>query len=195
MTPRDIRNIQTTGNRCRDALSCAKIKPLNRLQHIKNKGVQQPHASSQNSDPTDVRKVARHPPSRPVIVCNDYSFQNTIVFVLIQRKAQTIIKLKLKQASKEFQKELYCEKKYGQDQPKCFLCLYRDFKVRSDLKCLERFSRIKQSLVVKLVLNKINLTFTVQNLICFLLRFSINRVGCLFLSNTDILPCSVVPST
>ena len=59
------------------------------------------HASSQNSEAVDVRKVARHPPSRRVVACDDYSFYNNIVFSLLQWKTQTIIKLKLKQVSKE----------------------------------------------------------------------------------------------
>ena len=42
------------------------------------------HASSQNSEAVDVRKVARHPPSRRVVACDDYSFYNNIVFSLLQ---------------------------------------------------------------------------------------------------------------
>ena len=45
-----------------------------RLRHMKNKGVRQSHASSQNSEAIDVWKVARHPSSRCVVACDDYSF-------------------------------------------------------------------------------------------------------------------------
>ena len=61
-----------------------------------------PHASPQNSEGTDVWKVARHPPSRRVVACDDYSCKNTIVFFLLQWDVRTIIKLKLKQVSKEY---------------------------------------------------------------------------------------------
>ena len=43
-----------------------------RLQHIKNKSVQQSHASLQNSEAVDVWKVACHPPSRRVVACDDF---------------------------------------------------------------------------------------------------------------------------
>ena len=40
-----------------------------------NKSVQQSHSSSpQNSEAIDVWKVARHPPSRRVVVCDNYFF-------------------------------------------------------------------------------------------------------------------------
>ena len=45
-----------------------------RLRHIKNKGVWQSQPSSRNSEAIDVWKVPRHPPSRRVVACNDYSF-------------------------------------------------------------------------------------------------------------------------
>ena len=77
-------------------------KDISRLGHMENKGERQSHASSPDSEAIDVWKVARHPPGRRVVACNDYSFWNTIVFFLLQWKAQTIIKLKLKQALKEF---------------------------------------------------------------------------------------------
>ena len=51
-----------------------KYSVLHRLRHMKNKGVQQSHASSQNSEAADVWKVARHPLSRHVVACDDYSF-------------------------------------------------------------------------------------------------------------------------
>ena len=41
---------------------------LCRLRHTKNKGVQQLHASS---EAISVGKVARHPPSRHVVACDD----------------------------------------------------------------------------------------------------------------------------
>ena len=44
------------------------------LQHMKNKGTQQLHASPQNSEAIDMRKVSNHPPSRCVVECDDYSF-------------------------------------------------------------------------------------------------------------------------
>ena len=73
-----------------------------RLQHIKSKGMWQSHASSRNKEAIDMWKVTHHPQSRCVVVCDDYSFQNTTVFFLLQWEVQTIIKLKLKQALKEF---------------------------------------------------------------------------------------------
>ena len=45
-----------------------------RLWHIKNKGVQQLHTLSQNSEAIDVWKIACHPPSRHMVAYNDYSF-------------------------------------------------------------------------------------------------------------------------
>ena len=41
---------------------------------MKNKGVRQSHALSQNSEAMDVWKVARHSPIRRVVACDDYSF-------------------------------------------------------------------------------------------------------------------------
>ena len=55
-----------------------------RLRHMKNKAVQQLHDSSRNSEAIDGWKVARHPPSRRMVACDDYSFQNNIVFFLLQ---------------------------------------------------------------------------------------------------------------
>ena len=77
---------------------------------MQNKGVRQSHASSRNSESIDVLKVARHPPSRRVVACDDYSFKNTIVFFPLQWEVQTIIELKLKLASKDFYKEFHREK-------------------------------------------------------------------------------------
>ena len=57
---------------------------------------------------------------------NDYPFQNTRVFSLLQQDVRTMIKLKLKQASKEFKKGLYREKIRAR-LAKTFLYLYRDF--------------------------------------------------------------------
>ena len=84
-----------------------------RLQHMKNKGVRQSHTMSWNSEAIDVWKVARHPPSRWVVVCDDYSFQNTIAFFLLQWDVETVIKSKLKQASKDSRKSS-TTKKYKQ---------------------------------------------------------------------------------
>ena len=50
-----------------------------RLWDQKSKIVQQSHASSWISEAIDVWKVACHPPSRHVVVCDGYSFTNTIV--------------------------------------------------------------------------------------------------------------------
>ena len=63
---------------------CASVhflyQPANfRLCHKKNKGVQQSHTLSRISEAIDVWKVVRHPPSRHVVACDDYSFKNTIV--------------------------------------------------------------------------------------------------------------------
>ena len=41
---------------------------------MKNKGVGQVHASSQNSEAIDVWKVASQPPSRHVVPCDNYFF-------------------------------------------------------------------------------------------------------------------------
>ena len=77
---------------------------ITRLWHQKRKGLRQSHALSQNSEAIDVSKVACQPPSRHVVVCDDYSFKSTMVSLLLQWDVRTIIKLKLKQASKEYQK-------------------------------------------------------------------------------------------
>ena len=66
---------------------------------MKNKGVQQSHASSRNSEAIEVWKVTCNPPSGRVVAWMIIPFR-TIVFFLLQREVQTIIKLKLKQASK-----------------------------------------------------------------------------------------------
>ena len=107
-----------------------------RLWHKKNKGVRQSHASSRYSEAIDVWKVARHPPSRRVVACDDYSFKKTIVFFLLQWDVWTIIKLKLKQASKESQKEFH-RKKIRERLAKMFFTFMSHFhKVREDLKRL-----------------------------------------------------------
>ena len=97
-----------------------------RLWYKKNKVVQQSHASPWNLEAIDLWKVARHPPSSHVVACEDYSFKNTIVFFLFKWGIQTIIKLKLKQASKEYQKEFH-HKKYKKGKQKCFLLSYHNF--------------------------------------------------------------------
>ena len=96
-----------------------------RLRHKKNKGVRPSHASSRNSEAIDVWKVARHPPSRRVVACDDYSFKNAIVFFLLQCNVRTVIKLKLEHSSKEYQS--FTAKKHEKGWPKCFLRSYRDF--------------------------------------------------------------------
>ena len=58
----------------------------NRLRHMKNKGVWQSHTSSRNSESIGVYKVARHPPCRRVVACDNYSFQNTIVSFFYNEK-------------------------------------------------------------------------------------------------------------
>ena len=104
-----------------------------RLQHVKNKGVRQSHALSQNSEALDMWKVVCHPPSRYLVACNDYSFYNTIfLFLLQQWDSQTIIKLKLKQASKEF----HHGKMWARLVEMLFTFLSQFHKVHSDLKCL-----------------------------------------------------------
>ena len=47
---------------------------LYRHRHMENRGVQQSHASSLNSDAIDVQKVTCRLPSRCVVACDDYSF-------------------------------------------------------------------------------------------------------------------------
>ena len=42
---------------------------------MKNKGVQQSHALSRNSETRDIRKVACHPPSRRVVACETNPFR------------------------------------------------------------------------------------------------------------------------
>ena len=86
------------------------VETIIRLWHKKNKGVQQSHASSRNSEAIAMWKVACHPLNRHVVVCDDYSFKNTRVFILLQWDVWTIIKLKLKQTSKEYQKEFHHNK-------------------------------------------------------------------------------------
>ena len=54
-----------------------------KLGHKKNKGMQQSHTSSQNSETIDVWKVVCHPPIRCVMACDDYSFKSTMVFFLL----------------------------------------------------------------------------------------------------------------
>ena len=105
-----------------------------RLQHKKNKGVRQSHASSWNLEVRDVWKVARHSPNRRVVACNGYSFKNTIVFILLQWDVWTIIKLKLKQASKEYQKEFHREKIQERLAKMFFSFISQFHKVRDDLK-------------------------------------------------------------
>ena len=110
-------------------------KTATRLRHKKNKGVQQLHASSRNSEAIDVWKVARIPPEGVWwCACDDYSLKNTIVFILLQWDVQTIIKLKLKQDSKEYQKEFH-RKKIRERLGKMFFSFISPFcKVRDDLK-------------------------------------------------------------
>ena len=107
---------------------------LFRLWHKKNKGVQL-HTLSQNSESTNMWKVTCHPPSRHVVGCDDYSFKNTIVFFLLQWDVRTIIKLKLKHASKEYQKEFHW-KKTERLANMFFTFISRFHKVRNDLKPL-----------------------------------------------------------
>ena len=78
------------------------MKVYRRLCHMKNKGVRQLHALPQNSEAIDVRKVAHHPSSRQMVVCDDYPFQNIIDFFLLQLDVWTIIQLILKEASEGF---------------------------------------------------------------------------------------------
>ena len=65
---KELRKAIYNGSRFRNRY----LKP--RLQYMKNMGVQQSHASSQNSEAIDMWKVACHPPSRHVVTCDDYSF-------------------------------------------------------------------------------------------------------------------------
>ena len=66
----------------------------------KTRGVRQSHTSSQNSEATDVWKVARHPLSRCVVAWDDHSFKNTSFLSFTMRSKN--YNVKLKQASKEF---------------------------------------------------------------------------------------------
>ena len=99
-----------------------------RLRHKKNKGVRQSHASSRNSKAIDVWKVTCHPPNRRVDACDEYSFKNTILFILLQWDVQTIIKLKSKRDE---------TKKIRERLAKMFFSfIVRFHKVRDDLKRL-----------------------------------------------------------
>ena len=69
---------------------------------MKNKGVQQSHTLSQSSEAIDVLKITCHSPSRLLLMIAMIIPFRTPVFFLLQWEVQTIIKLKLKQASKEF---------------------------------------------------------------------------------------------
>ena len=101
-----------------------------RLWHQKSKIVWQSHASSWISEAIDVWKVTCHPPSRHVVVCNDYSFKNTIV-----TRRYTNYKLKLKQASKEYQKGFH-HKKQERLAKMCFTFILQFHKFRNDFKHL-----------------------------------------------------------
>ena len=81
-------------------------------------------------------KFAGDPPNRRVMACNDYSFKNIIVFILLQWDVQTIIKLKLKQASKEYQNKFHRKKNTRKASQNVFLFISRFHKVRDDLKRL-----------------------------------------------------------
>ena len=69
---------------------------------MKNKGMQQLHTLSRSSEAIDVLKITRQSPSRLLLMIAMITPFRTPVFFLLQWEAQTIIKLKLKQASKEF---------------------------------------------------------------------------------------------
>ena len=106
------------------------------LWHQKKKGVRQSHALSQNSEAIDVSKVTCQPPSRRVVAWDDYSFKSTIVSLLLQWDVRTIIKLKLKRASKEYQKEFH-HKKIREKLAKMFFTFISQFhKVHEDVKRL-----------------------------------------------------------
>ena len=106
----------------------------NRLWHIKNKGVRQSHASSRNSEAINVWKVTCHPPSRLALTCDDYSFHSFLSFTMTSK---SIIKLKLKQASKKLQKELHREKIRARLAKLFFTFASRFHKVRGDLKSVK----------------------------------------------------------
>ena len=74
----------------------------NRLQHMKSKSMRQLHALPQNSEVIDMWKIMHHLTSRCLVVCNDYPFRTPWFSFFLQWVVQTIMKLKLKQASKEF---------------------------------------------------------------------------------------------
>ena len=80
------------------------------------------------------------------------------------------LKLKLKQASKEFQKELHCEKTEARLAKMFFTFVSRFHKVCGDLK---RVQNEILFLVIKYVLNKINLTrhSTKFNIMLFFVAF------------------------
>ena len=74
------------------------FQTFHRLRQMKNKGMQQSHALSQNSEPIDMWKVAHHPPSRCAMII---PFR-TLQFSFFYNEKYKLNKLKLKQASKEF---------------------------------------------------------------------------------------------
>ena len=118
---------------------------------MKNKGMWQSDALSQNSEAIGMWKVACHPPSRDVGACDNYSFQNTIVFFLLQCLVRTIIKLNLKQVSKEFYEEFQCKKIQKKLVKIIFMFVLQFYKVCRDLKRLEN------------VFHKWNIVFSDQN--------------------------------
>ena len=103
--------------------------------------------------------------------------------------------MKLKLASRNSRKSS-TTKKYEQGLSECFLRSYCDFKKFAVIQSVFRRVFLYEILflVIKFVLNKINLTWHYTKLYYFLLRFWINKVGCWFHCSTDILPCSVMPS-
>ena len=120
------------------------IHPCIRLRHMKNKGVRQSHVASLTSEAIDIWKVARDPPSRCVAAWDDYSFYNTTVSFLLEWDVRTIIKSKLEQASKEFQKEFHCEQNTRKASQNVFyVCIAISQSSRGFKASLERCSRMK----------------------------------------------------
>ena len=162
---------------------------------MQNKGVRQANAWSQNSEAIDVWKVALHSPSRHVVVCDDYSLKNTIVFFLLQWEVQTIIEIKT--GLKRILERVPSRKNMSKACQNVFsVCIAISQNFRWFKASLERFLRRKYCFSwSNLYWIKSVWLDTVQNwILCYFVAFLINRLGCVFHCNTDILLCSATPS-
>ena len=77
-------------------------------------------------------KVARHPLSRHVVACDDYSFQNTIVSFTM--KGTNYNEIEIKTVLKGILKRVPLCKNRGKANQNVFMFVLRFHKVRGDLK-------------------------------------------------------------